>query len=155
MGSFFALLELLLQTAFPCVPAALVLEELEFDLTNSLTPSRVRFFSKGSLTAIPRSGLVQPLLWPAFWLTKTTSFISIESLKLFRKRQETPQARYRIFKSKGFRGARMAAFVTNSKLLAKVYFDHRCPDYGRIEKLINGKYETVAEKAYGIRHADN
>jgi hypothetical protein len=74
---------------------------------------------------------------------------------LFPKTQETPQARYRIFKSKGFRGARTAAFATNSKLLAEVYFNHRCPDYGRIEKLINGKYETVAEKAYGIRHADN
>jgi hypothetical protein len=53
------------------------------------------------------------------------------------------------------RGARRAAFATNSKLLAEVYFNHRCPDYGRIEKLIKGKYKTVAEKAYGIRHADN
>lgn len=34
--------------------------------------------------------------------------------------------RYRIFKSKGFQGARTAAFATNSKLLAEVYFNHQC-----------------------------
>jgi hypothetical protein len=46
-------------------------------------------------------------------------------------------------------------FVTVDSGDGAVYFNHRCPDYGRLEKLLNAKYKTVAEKAYGIRHADN
>jgi hypothetical protein len=100
-------------------------------------------------------GWSQQKKYMLFSVDKNAQFASIGSLETFSQDTRTLQARYRIFKSKGFRGARRAAFATSSKLLAEVYFNHRCPDYGRIEKLINGKYKTVAEKAYGIRHADN
>jgi len=54
------------------------------------------------------------------------------------KAQQTREPRYRVFKGKG---SRTPAFTTNWKFLADAYVSYRCPNYGRIEKLVSGQYK--------------
>jgi len=68
------------------------------------------------------------------------------------KTQETRRPRYRVFKGKG---SQTPAFSTNWKILAEAYVRYRCRNYGRIEKFVSGRNETVLEMAYGIRPANN
>ena len=60
--------------------------------------------------------------------------------------------KYRVFKGKG---SQTPAFSNNWKFLAQCYGSYACKNYARIEKFVSGKYETVSESAYAIRHSDN
>ena len=60
--------------------------------------------------------------------------------------------KYRVFKGKG---SQTPAFSTNWKFLAQCYVSYARKNHARIEKFVAGKYETVSESAYAIRHSDN
>jgi hypothetical protein len=95
-----------------------------------------------------RSGPVPSRLYPH---SAQSSFARIRASEKT-KAQQTRHTRYRVFKGKG---SRIPAFSTNWKFLAEAYVRYRCRNYGRIEKLISGRYDTVLEMAYEIRPANN
>ena len=92
-----------------------------------------------------------PFLFDSIRILRNAVFARIRASEMT-KAQRTRQPRYRVFKGKG---SQRPAFSTNWKFLAKAYVRYRCQNYGCIEKLVSGQYETILEMAYGIRPANN